>query len=890
MSAGDWQEVRGLVQEALDLPTEERRAFLAAACASDEQRRQVEDLLAAERAAGELFELPALGDAWEPGDVPRVGCYRLLRELGRGGMSTVYLARRDDEAFEKRVAVKVLREDVRSDDLLRRFHTERQILADLDHPFIARLLDGGQTAAGRPYLVMEYVEGEPIDAYCDRRGLGVDERVELFRSVCAAVQYAHQNLVVHRDLKPSNVLVTADGTPKLLDFGIAKLLGSDPAGGLRADVTQTWHRVLTPQYASPEQVKGEPITTASDVYSLGVVLYELLSGRLPYRFERRTPTEIERLVCEQEPPWPSAAVEGSAPIRRRLEGDLDHIVMKALRKEPGARYPTVDQLSEDLRRYRVGAPVTARQGNVLYRTGKFLRRHRVGVGVAAAFLVLVLGFAATTAVQSRRILEERDRALQERAAVMLARQRAEEVSSFLVALFELSDPAKKLDRAVTARELLDRGAARIADELRGQPQLQAELMRTMAEVYEGQGLDAKAEALLRDALDIQRPSLRENDFCAQRHQVAKTLHALAGVLLSKGEHEDAENTQREALASYHELFPAGSAELGTALNRMGSILRLRSDYPAAERFLRDGLAMLRASPEPDEEDVADGLRQLAYVLYLRSGYAESADAYRQAIALRRELFGDQHPELAPLLSDFALLLNRMHLYEEALGIQQRALAIYQRHFGDEHPDVATLDNNLAGTLVELGRYEEAEGYARKSLALDRRLRGRDYFGSGAALLTLARIRFLQGDLDGAEPYYRQALKVIHRTLGDRHPHGAHPLLWLGRVELARGRPAKAEPLLRQALDIWRATLPEGHLFIARTEGALGACLAARGKPAEGRALLERSHRLLAAQIGEDAEFTRWVRVRLDELPSSSAGAAGKAVADGERGDGELAPS
>ncbi len=846
----NWRKVRGLVQDALDLSASDLPAFLASACDSEDLRRKVESLLAAERAAGDFLELPAWGEAWEGGTSPRVGCYRLLRELGRGGMSTVYLARRDDDVFDKRVAIKVLRADGQKDNLLRRFHNERRILANLDHPHIARLLDGGRTANGRPYFVMEYVEGEPIDVYCDRRHLETEERIKLFRRVCAAVQYAHQNLVIHRDLKPSNVLVTGDGTPKLLDFGIAKLLDPHPADGMRIDSTQTWHRVLTPQYASPEQVRGEAITTTSDVYSLGVMLYALLSGRLPYRFESRTAVEIERLICEQEPPWPSSG-----------GGDLDHIVMKALRKEPASRYPTVDQMTADLRRFLDRSPVAARQGNRLYHAGKFLRRHRLGVAVAAAFSLVLIGFAATTAMQSRRIAEERDRARQERNSAVLERQRSEQVSDFLVELFELSDPGKALGRSISARELLDRGAARIQDELRDQPRLQADLMRTMGGVYDGLGLYDEADNLLRQALESQRRT-----FGSEHLEVARTLYDLAGVQLSKGAHETAEELSREALNLRRVLLPAEHPELARTLTQLGSVHRLQGDYEAAERLLRDALRMLRMVPDGEREDVATGLHALAYVLFLRGDYEESEDHYRQALTLSREIFGDGHPRMAPILNDFALLLARIRRFEEASEIQRATLEIYDRHFGDEHPDAVTLENNLAGTLVELGRYQEAERLAQSSLALNRKLRGEDHFTSASTLLTLARIRFLRGELDEAESHYRRSFEVVRRQLGDRHPHSGHPLLWLGRVELARGRPSKAEPFLRQALEIWRATLPEGHLFLARVEGALGVCHAARGEDApQARALLETSHRRLAAEIGEEAEFTRWVRGHLDRL-------------------------
>jgi len=354
-----------------------------------------------------------------------IGPYKTLRELGHGGMGTVYLAVRADEQYRKRVAIKVIKGGIDRDEVASRFRRERQILAGLDHPNIAKLLDGGTTEEGLPYLVMDYIEGDAITEYCARQAVSTAERLKLFRSVCSAVQYAHRNLVVHRDIKPGNILVTADGTPRLLDFGIAKLLNPDLSG----ESATLSGQVMTPEYASPEQVSGGPITTATDVYSLGVVLYELLTGLRPYRLKSRERLEILRAIVDQEPERPSAAIDrlregtGSPPppgaattaapssrnpegtaerLRRRLRGDLDNIIMMAMRKEPNRRYPSVEALSDDIQRHLEGHPVAARKGTVTYRAGKFVKRHAVGVMAVAAFTLLTIGFAGTMAVQSSR--------------------------------------------------------------------------------------------------------------------------------------------------------------------------------------------------------------------------------------------------------------------------------------------------------------------------------------------------------------------------------------------------------------------------------------------------------------------------------------------------------
>ena len=884
-SPEDWRRVRQILVDALSLAADEREAMLAERCGDDgELRREVESLLVAHDAADTFIDRPAVSfnedSAAATGSM--LGSYRLERLLGRGGMGAVYLAHRADREFEKRVAVKVLKRGMDTDEIVRRFRGERQILAGLEHPNIARLIDGGSTEDGRPYLVMEAVDGKPIDAYCDEERLSIRDRLRLFLKVCRVVEVAHQHLVVHRDLKPSNILITAEGEPKLLDFGIAKLLDRD-AFSWTVVPTEPGLLPMTPEYASPEQVRGAQITTGSDVYSLGVLLYSLLSGSLPYRFEHRMPAEVERLVCVEEPPWPSATVSpsknisGESPpladalyavsrarrlephqLRRRLAGDLDHIVMKALRKEPASRYRSVQQLAGDLGRHLARLPVAARQGSVLYRAGRFLRRYRLGVGIAVAFFLLALGFVATSAMQYQHIVRERDRAQQERSAALLERQRSDQISAFLVELFELSDPEKARGRSLSAREILDRGAARVVGELSGQSRLQGDLMRTMGRVYQGLGLYDEAEVLLVDALESHRRL-----FGSQHLEVARTLEALADVFLDKGEHHAAERTCQEALVLRRRLLPAEHPELARSLHQSGRIRRATGDYPAAEGLFRSALAMRSTQSPITHEDVAESLHELAFVLFRRGVYDEAEVLFRRALALRQQLSGDEHPDVASTLNDLALLLGKTRRYEESAEVLGAALAINTQLLGREHPGVAELEGNLAGMLVELGRFEEAESLAQSSLALRYQFLGEGHFSNASTLLTLARIRFLRGDMNDAESYYRQGLTILHRSLGDRHPHSAHPLLWLGRVELARGRPAEAELLLREALSIWQAALPEDHLFIARAEGALGACLAARGKVAEGRALLEGSYRILIAKIGEQAEFARWVRGHLD---------------------------
>ncbi len=471
-----WKWIKEILDEALDLPEEERAAFIAARCGGDEEMRlEIEGLAAAADGwtfvdqAAEGRAVPAAGGHWpSPGVGDRVGAYELLSELGQGGMGMVYLARRADDQFEKTVAIKLIRPGMASEFVLQRFRSERQIVASLEHPNIARLLDGGATPDGAPYFVLEYVEGEPLIEYCDRRALPVPERLRLFLEVCGAIIYAHQNLVVHRDIKPSNILVAPDGEPKLLDFGIAKMLLPEGAPDAPAE-TATLFRMMTPDYASPEQIRGKRITTASDVYALGVVLYELLAGRKPYRVTGVDHAELLRVVCERDPERPSLVANS-----RELRGDLDAIVLKAMRKEPERRYATVAEFADDIRRQMVGRPVEARRGTFAYRAGKFARRHRLVLAAAAVAAIALAGGVVATLREARRA----------RAAEAVARERYDGLrklaSSFL---FEFHDAIRDLPGSTPARALVVQRALQYLDDLSRQAESDRSLRRELAEAY-----------------------------------------------------------------------------------------------------------------------------------------------------------------------------------------------------------------------------------------------------------------------------------------------------------------------------------------------------------------------------------------------------------------------
>jgi len=803
-----------------------------------------------------------------PRPARRIGPYELLGELGHGGMGIVYLAARADEQYEKRVALKLIKGGLDRDEVVRGFRRERQILAGLEHPNIARLLDGGATDDGLPYFVMEYIEGQRIDEYCTAGNVSTVERLRLFRSVCSAIEYAHRNLIVHRDLKPGNILVTAEGVPKLLDFGIAKLV--TPSVVETATATGL---AMTPAYASPEQARGEPVTTASDVYSLGVVLYQLLTGQLPYRLRTLHPLDVLRAVCEEEPDKPSAAVarteiaevteaftlegvggtrhEARTPdldrerLRRRLKGDLDTIVLTALRKEPARRYLSVEALSEDIRRYMEGLPIAARKPTFGYRAGKFLRRHWAGVASATAAALLIVGFSVSTFLQSARIARERDK--------------AERVSSFLVDLFTVSDPGEARGNTVTAREILDKGAERIRGELEDEPEVRATLMHTMGKVFMELGLYDRAEALLRDALETRRRVLGEHP------DVALTLHTLATVRYARGDYAGAEVLFREALSMKRRLLGNDHPEVAKTLNNLAIVLWEKGSYDGAEALYRESLAMRRKALGNEHVDVASSLHNLAMVLTDKGEYAEAESLKREALALERRLLGDEHPDVARTMHNLAVTLQAGGDEAGAESLYRESLAMRRRLLGNDHPEVADSLDGLARVLCDRGDPATAEGLFREALAIAEKALGKEHVVVAGLQAGLADALRDERRLAEAEAMYRSAVAMDRRLFPKQHPAAAAPLTGLGVMLVEKGDPLPAEPLLREALAIRRAALPKGHPDIAETESALGSCLAAQGRDAEAEPLLAGSYAVLKAKRSDRSRAARDAQARLVKL-------------------------
>lgn len=805
MTAERWQQVSQVLAEALDRSPSEREDFLSRTCGDDAGLRcEVESLIDAlpegedvfERAAASLFELPTDGEVLSLVG-HRVGPYRLTREVGQGGMGTVYEAVRDDDQFHKRVAIKMIRPGRETSLVLRRFRYEREILAGLDHPNIAALYDGGVTDDGRPYFAMEFVEGQPIDVYCAERRVPIRDRLQLFGSVCSAVQYAHRNLVVHRDLKPSNILVTVEGAVKLLDFGIAKLL-TEEASGERTGLTQAGFHAMTAEYASPEQVRGAPITTASDVYSLGVVLFELLTGRRPFQLNQLSPAEMVKTICEEEPPRPSSTVAQSprpevfSETPRRLQavlsGELDNIILMTLRKEPSRRYPSVEQLGEDVRRHLTGLPVFAQPPTAAYRLKKFVSRHRAGAVAVSLMVPTLLGGVIATVWQARR--------------AELERAKAEEVNTFLRGMLKSVDPAER-GRDVTVAQVLDEAAGRV-ERLAARPELESELRTTIGSTYLALGLYDKAEAHLRRALQLE-PGLSGPGSI----QVARRMRDLAGV--------------------YHR----------------------RGEQGKAERLYRDALELARRRLGSADVETAAFTDDLAQVYQDQGDLAEAERLGREALTIRRRVLGDAHADVAASLNNVAVVLGQRGQYAAAESLQREALRVIRLVRGPEHPEVANALSTVAGILYYQGKFAAADSFFLPALAMRRKLLGAEHPDYAWTVLSYATSLYDRGDYAGAAARTREVLALRGKTLPDEHMVVSGSLLYLGRSLDHLKDFDGAEAALRECLELRRTHLPAGHWLIAAAQSVLGEHYAFAGDYAAAeRHLLDGYEGLRAARGAE----------------------------------------
>lgn len=860
----DWQQLQALFDQAVQLQGDERKAFIDRLAKDDSSlAEELQDLLDADgddtlspKPVG--LDSDGAGPASDAGpdqlEGVELGAYRLIRRVGSGGMGAVYLAERADGAFERQAAVKVVRRGMNTDEVLQRFRAERQILSRLDHPNISALLDGGVTPDGRPYLVMEYVDGVPITQYCDQHCLSIAQRLDLFQAVCRAVHYAHQNLVVHRDLKPSNILVTEDGTVKLLDFGIAKLL--DEAGD--AGLTRTGLQAMTPAYASPEQLTSQPITTGTDVYALGVILYELLSGRRPYE-TRRTAEEMRELVLSGNAPRPSTAItkiptdsavdndKEAGPttleaisnsralspgrLSQVLSGDLDLICLTAIRRESDERYSSALQLADELQRHQRGEPVQAQPPSVAYRVGKFVRRHRLGVATTAA---VVMGFVIVVGYYTQQLAEERDSALANQ-------QKAEELVGFITGLFAEADPNQSLGEEVTARQILEVGRERIESELAGQPELQASMQSMLGQVYYELGNSEAARSLLESALQ-QQSSQDSLDAADTRYSLAMIQQdfgdyeqaevsiqyaidqrraalgpvseplreAIAGMAFLQetlADFERAEALHLEAFEMAETLHPEDDVARAQAHSQLAGFYRTQDRREEAEALLREGLEMMaRLYDEGQHPLTAKMTRQLGGVMRNSNRLDEAEPLYLEAIAMQEALYGRDNHEVAVTYNGYSQLLTHMGRHEEALEANQTMISIMENVYDVPVPNMAAAYHNRATMLVDQDKLDEAVRHYDLALEVQDAVGlPPDHLNRSFPTNGKARILRDQGEYEQAEFLFRDMLTIRLNVLGEEHRLVAEQYLDLGMLLLMRQRFDESETFLLDAYDYFEAT-------------------------------------------------------------------------------------
>lgn len=811
----DWRRVEKVFAAVLEFEPTERPGHLTRMCGDDrELRREVESLLSAHAEISTAFLEQSLPTADTlvlpnpPTSGQTVGPYRLLDKLGEGGMGVVFLGERSDGAFDRKVAIKVLRRGMEGETALLRFDLERRILASLDHPGIARLLDGGTTPAGAPYVVMERVDGEPIDRHCEQHGLSAEARVDLFLEVAAAVASAHQNLVIHRDIKPSNVLVDQRGQTKLLDFGIAKILDLEKDSP-QGDMTRSWHRVLTPNYASPEQLRGERVSVATDVYLLGILLYKLLTGQLPHRVSGHSLVQVEAILTSEQPRPPSRMLRevseqpsDGKPIPNgvhQIDSDLDHIVLKALRGDPAERYASVTELAYDLQRFRAGLPIQARQGNRRYLIKKFAQRHWRSVTAAGLALAVLLLFAIDRTIQVQR----REQALSQ---VEAALDRSDGLWSFVENLFWQADPRAAKGRELTVAQAVSRGEGKLAQGEKGPAEVEAMIHALFGRIRLDLGQYGEALA----SLDIARQlfatiadkdeSLRVAELRAWGDYALAKLHQLDSV-----NDDGAEQTIAEAIASARQTYEQSRW--------------LEATEP--------GLALELSNP-------------LAEVYCLLERWQDAAPLTEEAIRLSRRVRQTRSLPVAQALARRALILKTLEGdLERARGLYDRALEIYLQVEGDVHPEVANLHNQLALVASGLGHGEAALASHRQALEVRRQLYPEGHRTIHESHGHLADELRSQGNLLSAAEHLAAAAEVSHGLHGPTSSWTIKYILRQCEVLIEHGQGARAEALLRaQLTPERRAVRPPGSRLITQAEGLLGAALLAQGKDAGERLLLE----------------------------------------------------
>jgi serine/threonine-protein kinase len=778
-------------------------------------------------------------------------------------MSTVYLAERNDGRFSKHVAVKFLHGFIYGAKMHERLVAEQRILARLNHPHIAQLIDAGLTEAGRPYFILEFVDGISIIDWCNRENLSLDERLDLFDQVAAAVQYAHQHLVVHRDLKPSNIFVDRSGDVKLLDFGIAKIVDEEQQSDTPG--TKTGLYLMTPEYASPEQLKGADITTSSDVYSLGIILFEMLTSCHPFPSASGNPLEYTRRRLETNPSKPSTLVmnatkspdDSSAKLdpaylrelSKRLQGDLDTIVLTALQSETERRYASVEQLRADIRSYRQNKPISARPDTTYYRIGKFVSRHKAGVGFSSVAVILLVAATLLALFQARQARQEQEKAVM--------------VTSFLKDMLQSPNPYND-GREVLMVDVIGQAAGKMDTSFARYPDVAATLRQTFGITYRELGKYDEAMVHLSESLD-KLVELNGHD----HGDVSSAKSNLALLHQRLGNYETADTLFVQAYETDLALFGKQSSQYAKRLNDVGTSKWYLGDFDAAEPMLRESVELEEKLKGPNHIDLAIGLGNLGTLLSDMGNYVDALSLYKRELSILRQHYpDDSHPGIPQALSHIGVSFSDVGAFDSSKVYHKEALALYRKIRGDEHADVAYAMNNLAATFNSLGLPDSSLALLNDALKISVAVLGPQHPNVGIQLNNIARARREMGDLAGAEQGYREALDIWLVALGDDHPYQAYGYHNLGTVVLTQDRHREALPLLEEALRIRSKILPDSNPERANTMSVLGYCLFKLGRSDEAETMLKSAYDTLLSALGEEHVSTNAAKTRLDEFYDS----------------------
>ena len=848
MDSARWHRIQTLFHVAADLAEGPRQALFKEASGDDPAlMAEVLAMLREDASGASLLDAGLVNLAqrmvgrqtFPPFDLKDFGPYRMLKVLGEGGMGVVYLAQRED--LGSLVAIKILRDAWLSPARRERFLSEQRSLAQLNHASIARLYDADTLADGTPWFVMEYIDGLPLTEYWSRRPPSIPKRLQSLRSVCEAVLHAHQHAIIHRDLKPSNILVTAGGAVKLVDFGIAKQLDGP---NHPADRTLTGLRMMTPAYAAPEQVRGGRVGVYTDVYSLGVILYELLAGRLPFDFSDLTPSEAGDIIAGREPVKPSAA---STQIAGKAAwADLDVMCLTAMHKDPERRYQSVEGLIRDIDHYLQGQPLEARPDSLRYRLGKFARRRRRSLAAAIAVTALI---AALTIFFTFRLAAARSRVLAEAA-------RTQRIQSFMLNLFGDSAAGPADDLRVAT--LLDRGVeeARLLDR---EPAVQAALYHTLGGLYQKLGKLDQSDALL--SLALQR---RRAIFGPQHAEVAESLVALGQLRVDQGRLPDAERLVREGLATIRHALPSDDPALARAETALGRVLEHRGDYKQAAATLEEAVAR-QSRQNGGLSDLAASLSELANTQFYSGNYKASDALNRRVLAMHRQIYGARHPSIADDYLNLASIQNNLGHYAEAEAFDRQALNINRSWYGNDHPETGASLNYLGQALVQQGRYDEAEDMLQQSLAIQQRVYGPVHARVAVALNELGLLAVKREKLDEAEQRFRRAADIDRAVYGPGHQSVALETANLASVYLQKKQYNRAERLFQEAIACYKLTLPPGHLNIGIAELKLGRTLWREGRFTEAESHLLAGFRIAGNQTSPSISWLQAAREDLVKL-------------------------